>query len=65
MVIEPIDGLVFCPWKGPRYVDPIFGIRILVMGESTYLGPHESCDLDYAHDHPSERWPRSADAPRV
>ena len=42
LVIEPIDDLVFYPWKGPRYMNSIFGIRILVMGESTYLGPNES-----------------------
>ena len=29
------------------------------------LSPWLPFHLDYAHDHPSERWPRSADAPRV
>lgn len=33
---EAIDGLEFWPWKGRNYECSDFGIRILVMGESTY-----------------------------
>ncbi len=32
-----IDDVVFYPWRGPDYYDSIFKIRILVLGESTYL----------------------------
>jgi hypothetical protein len=40
---DDIDGLAFRPWVGPNYEkNPVFGIRILVMGESTYLGPSET-----------------------
>jgi hypothetical protein len=33
---DDIDGLEFCPWVGPNYEkNSVFGIHILVMGEST------------------------------
>jgi hypothetical protein len=40
----PVTGLdcYFYPWKGPNYEkNSIFGIRILVLGESTYLSESE------------------------
>jgi len=39
---DDIDGLEFCPWVGPNYEKSVFEIRILVMGESTYLGSNET-----------------------
>ena len=41
---DDIDGLVFCPWVGPNYEKSVFEIRILVMGESTYLGSNETME---------------------
>ena len=41
---DDIDGLEFCPWVGPDYEKSVFEIRILVMGESTYLGPNETME---------------------
>jgi hypothetical protein len=42
---DDIDGLEFRPWVGPNYYErSIFKIRILVMGESTYLDPSETME---------------------
>ncbi|HYW48686.1 MAG TPA: hypothetical protein VE959_37830 [Bryobacteraceae bacterium] len=38
---EKIEGLDFYPWKGANYERSVFGIRILVMGESTYFTPED------------------------
>jgi hypothetical protein len=43
---DDIDWLVFCPWVGQNYEkNSVFRIRILVMGESTYLGLNDSWEL--------------------
>jgi hypothetical protein len=39
-----IEGLYFCPWEGPNYENSIFGMRILVMGETTYLGLNDTIE---------------------